>query len=57
MKAGLKELDPSFRKPLPERFNEVYGAGAWDYYLTDYAKNIESRWSELLFFRADLSSK
>ena len=57
MKGGLKELDPSFRKPLPERFNEVYGAGAWDYYLADYAKNIESRWSELLFFRADLSSK
>jgi hypothetical protein len=57
MKAGLKELDPAFRKPLPERFNEVYGAGAWDYYLADYAKNVESRWSELLFLRADLGSK
>ena len=57
MKAGLKELDPSFRKPLPERYNEVYGAGAWEYYLADYSKIFESRWSELLFYRADLSSK
>jgi hypothetical protein len=57
MKAGLKELDPAFRKPLPERYNMAYGAGAWDLYLADYAKNVESRWSELLFLRADLGSK
>jgi hypothetical protein len=57
MKAGLKELDPAFRKPMPERYSDVYGAGAWDYYLADYAKIVESRWSELLFLRADLSSK
>ena len=57
MKGGLKEMDPSFLKPMAERFNEVYGAGAWDYYLADYAKYVESRGSELLFLRADLSSK
>jgi hypothetical protein len=57
MKGGLKEMDPSFLKPTAERFNEVYGAGAWDYYLADYAKCVESRWSEMLFLRADLSSK
>jgi hypothetical protein len=57
LKAGLKELDPSFRKPMPERFNAVYGEGAWDYYLGDYANIVEKRWSEMLFYRADLSSK
>ena len=56
LKAGLKELDESFRKPLPERYNAAYGEGAWDYYLGDYAKYVDSRWSEMLFFRKDLSS-
>ncbi len=57
LKAGLKELDPAFRKPLPERYNAVYGEGTWDYYLADYAKYVDNRWSEMLFLRADLSSK
>ena len=57
LKAGLKELDESFRKPLGERYNMVNGEGSWDYYLAEYAKNVEKRWSEMLFLRADLSSK
>jgi len=57
LKNGLKELDPSVLKPLPERYEAVYGEGSWNYYLDDYAKAIERRWSELLFYRADLSSK
>ncbi len=57
MKGGLKEMDPSFRKPMAERFDEANGAGAWEYYLQDYAKAVESRWSELLSYRADLGSK
>jgi hypothetical protein len=57
LKAGLKELDPSFRKPLPERFNATYGEGSWDYYLSDYAKFVERRWSEMLLVRPDLGSK
>jgi len=57
LKAGLKELDPSFRKPLPERYNATYGEGSWDYYLADYAKAVDRRWSEMLFVRADLGSK
>jgi len=57
LKAGLKELDPSFRKPLPERFNAANGDGSWNTFLEDYAKNVESRWAEMLFYRADLSSK
>jgi hypothetical protein len=57
LKAGLKELDDSFRKPFPERYNAAYGDGAWAKWLEDYAKNVESRWSEMLFLRADLGSK
>jgi hypothetical protein len=57
LKGGLKELADGYRKPMPERFNAANGAGSWDTYLADYAKYVENRWSELLFYRADLSSK
>jgi hypothetical protein len=57
LKGGLKELDPAFRKPMPERFDAANGEGSWQYYLDDYAKAIERRWNEMLFYRADLSSK
>lgn len=57
LKAGLKELADGYRKPVPERYNEVYGAGAWDSYLKDYADAVERRWSELLVYKPGLSSK
>ncbi|RXK62139.1 hypothetical protein ESA94_03750 [Lacibacter luteus] len=57
LKQGLKELAPGFRKPMPERYNEIHGEGAWEYYLKDYAEAVENRWNEMLVFRADLSSK
>jgi len=57
LKAGLKELDDSYRKPFAERYNAAYGDGAWAKWLEDYAKNVESRWSEMLFLRTDLGSK
>ena len=57
LKGGLKELAEGFRKPVAERFDAANGAGSWTQYLADYANAIESRWSELLFLRADLSSK
>lgn len=57
MKNGLKELSDDYRKPLPERYNAVHGEGTWKYWLQDFTKNVESRWSEILFKRADLSSK
>ena len=57
LKEGLRELADGFRKPMPERYNTANGAGSWDTYLADYAKSVESRWSEILFLRADLSSK
>lgn len=57
LKNGLKELDPAYRKPMSERYEAVHGEGTWKYYLADYAKFVENRWSEMLFYRADLSSK
>ncbi len=57
LKGGLKELDPSYRKPMAERYNAVYGDGAWNDYLKNYNAYFDRRWSELLFLRTDLSSK
>lgn len=57
LKGGLKELEEGFRKPIAERYDAVHGGGSWTKYLADYANAIETRWSEMLFFRADLSSK
>lgn len=57
LKNGLKELSDSYKKPLPERFETAYGEGSWKYWLQEFANNVENRWSEILFKRADLSSK
>ena len=57
LKEGLKELDASFRKPMPERYAAANGANSWADFLKDYGNIVEKRWSELLFHRADLSSK
>ena len=57
LKNGLKELDGSYRKPFRERYAAANGEGSWNAFLEEYAKNVEKRWSELLFHRADLSSK
>jgi hypothetical protein len=53
----LKELAADYRKPLPERYNAVYGAGSFDAWLKDYADAVQSRWSELLIYKPLLSSK
>ena len=57
LKQGLKELDSDFRDPTSERYDIVHGADAWKNYLKDYSNTVEKRWSELLFFRPDLSSQ
>jgi hypothetical protein len=57
LKNGFKELADGYRKSLRERYNMVYGANGWDSYLADYSKCVESRWSEILVYRPDLSSK
>ncbi|HYK76462.1 MAG TPA: hypothetical protein VEV16_05765 [Daejeonella sp.] len=57
MKAGLKEMADGYRKPLPERYNAIYGAGAFDKYLQKFADIVEKRWEELIYYDASLSSK
>jgi hypothetical protein len=57
LKGGLKELEDGYRKPFTERYDAANGSGSFAKYLEDYAKNVESRWSEMLSYRADLSSK
>lgn len=57
LKNGLKELEKDYRKPMRERYDAANGAGSWDAYLKMYAECIDSRWSEMMKYRADLSSK
>ncbi|KAA2242642.1 hypothetical protein F0L74_08910 [Chitinophaga agrisoli] len=57
LKNGLKELSGTFRKPLPDSYNAVYGAGSFETWLKDYADAVKQRWTELLIYKANLSSK
>ncbi len=57
LKGGLKELASDYRKPMPERYNAIFGAGAYDVYLKDYADAVQSRFSEILMYMPSLSSK
>ncbi|MEO5647691.1 MAG: hypothetical protein ABIQ56_04975, partial [Chitinophagaceae bacterium] len=57
LKNGLKELEKDFRTPFKDRYNTANGAGAWDNYLKVFAECVDNRWSEMLKFRADMSSK
>lgn len=56
LKGGLKEMADGYRKSMTDRFNEAYGAGAWDNYLKDYSDAVEKRWGELLVYKPALSS-
>jgi hypothetical protein len=57
LRDGLKELSADYRKPLSARFDEAHGSGGFDTWLKDYAGAVKFRWTELLFFKPDLSSK
>ena len=57
LRNGLKELASDYRKPMAERYNDVNGAGSFDTWLKDYADAVQSRWSELLTYKPNLSSK
>jgi len=56
-KQGLKERAVGFRKPFKETYETVHGAGSYDQYLKNVSDFSVNSWSELLFLRADLSSK
>jgi len=57
LKQGYKELAKGFRKTLKERYNTINGEGSFDAWLKDYADVVEKRWSELLVYKPELSSK
>lgn len=57
LKNGLKELEKGYRKPMKERYEAANGAGSWDAILKVYADCVDNRWSEMMKYRADLSSK
>ena len=56
-KQGLKEREDGFRKPFKDRYEAMYGTDSWEYVLDFYKQCMDNIWSELLSYRADLSSK
>lgn len=56
-KQGLKERAAGFRKPFKEVYESVNGEGSYAQYLKDAAEYVQENWSELLFYRKELSSK
>ncbi|MCF6130059.1 hypothetical protein L1S35_10260 [Flavobacterium sp. AS60] len=56
-KQGLKEKTEGFRKPFKETYEKVHGKGSFDLYIDNIREYTSDSWSELIFYRADLSSK
>ena len=56
-KQGLKEKADGVRKPFREVYNAVNGDGAYAQFNKDLIEFVDESWSELLFYRKDLSSK
>jgi hypothetical protein len=56
-KQGLKERNTGFRTPMKERFIKANGDKSWDEYIQMQRNAIDHSWSELLFYRKELSSK
>jgi hypothetical protein len=57
-KQGLKERNPGFIKPpFKERYEKANGEDSFDKYIDMLREYLNESWSELLFYRADLSSK
>lgn len=56
-KQGLKERAAGFRKSFKERYETANGDDSFEDFLDMIREYISESWSELLFFRADLSSK
>ena len=56
-KQGLKEKTEGFRKPFVETYKKLHGKGSWALFNDNVRDYIKEQWSELIFYRADLSSK
>jgi hypothetical protein len=55
LKNGLKELDAP--DTFADNYRKANGVNSWGDFMSSYEEAISSRWSEMLMFRADLSSK
>jgi hypothetical protein len=57
-KAGLKEREPGFfKEAFKVRYEKANGADSHDHYMEMLQEYLRDAWSEILFYRADLSSK
>lgn len=56
-KQGLKEREKGFRAPFKDRYETANGTGSYGEFMEGISKYAEQGWSEMLFFRPDLSSK
>ena len=56
-KQGLKEKTEGFRKPFVETFEKLHGKGSWAIFNDNVKDYVKEQWNELIFYRADLSSK
>ena len=56
-KQGLKEKEVGFRKSFSDTYEKIHGKGSWGIFNDNVKEYYDSVWSELLFYRADLSSK
>lgn len=56
-KQGLKEKEAGFRKSFKATYEKIHGVGSFDLYLDDIKEYYNDAWSEIIFYRADLSSK
>lgn len=56
-KQGLKEKESGFRKSFIDTYEKIHGKGSWGIFNENIKEYVKDQWSELLFYRADLSSK
>ena len=56
-KQGLKEKNRGFRKPFKATYEGIFGEDSMEDYSQSLIEATKEAWSELLFLRADLSSK
>jgi hypothetical protein len=57
-KQGLKERNPGFiKESFKSRYEKANGEDSFDQYVETLREYLKESWSELLFYRADLSSK
>jgi hypothetical protein len=56
-KRGLKEKESGFRKSFIDTYEKIHGKGSWGIFNENIKEYVKDQWSELLFYRADLSSK